>query len=481
MSMNTRLAFAIAAGAFGSSFQHGYNTGVLNAPQVVITNWIRGCTQNNTEALATEEEDGGGSLSCEIGENSATFIWAIVVSIFCVGGMIGGTLVGTIASRVGRKGGLLWNNVLAILGAIFLFFSQMSGSYILLIIGRFIIGINSGINAGLSPMYLSEISPTNMRGAVGTVYQLIITMSILLAQILGMSSILGNDGGWPYLLGLTAIPAFIQLATLPLCPESPKFLLLDMDDEHKALSALTWLRGKLEVHEEIEEMKAEKESTKNMRTVSFKEIIMNPSLRKPLIVAQMMMLAQQLSGINAAMFYSTSIFKSAGLSLSESQYATLAMGAMNVGMTLISLVLIEKAGRKTLMLIGLFIMFVTTILLMLCLLLSGQVPVLSYVCIIMVIGFVIGFATGPGSIPWFFVTELFTQNARGMATSIAVVTNWTANTMVGLGFAPLELLLNSYVFLIFIVVQFFFIIYVKFKVPETKNKTIEEITAEFKN
>ncbi|CAB4059383.1 SLC2A1 [Lepeophtheirus salmonis] len=350
----------------------------------------------------------------------------------------------------------------------------MSGSAIVLILGRLVIGINSGINAGLSPMYLSEISPTSMRGAVGTVYQLIITMSILLAQILGMSSVLGNEAGWPYLLGLTVFPAILQLVTLPLCPESPKYLLLDVDDEQKALSSLNWLRGKVEVHDEIEEMKNEKEATKNMKTVSFMEIITNSSLRKPLIVAQMMMLAQQLSGINAAMFYSTSIFESAGLSLSESQYATLAMGAMNVGMTLVSLVLIERAGRKTLMLIGLFIMFITTILLMLCLLLSKTVAVLSYVSIIMVIGFVIGFATGPGSIPWFFVTELFTQNARGMATSIAVVTNWTANTLVGLGFAPFQYILGPYVFLFFIIVQFLFIIYVKFQVPETKNKTIEE-------
>nr|XP_040581521.1 solute carrier family 2, facilitated glucose transporter member 1-like [Lepeophtheirus salmonis] len=477
MSMNGRLAFAIAAGAFGSSFQHGYNTGVLNAPQVLITNWLRGCEKNMTAVT----EDGSDVLVCEKDMKSATMIWAIIVSIFCVGGMIGGTVVGTIASRVGRKGGLMWNNILAILGALLLFFSKMSGSAIVLILGRLVIGINSGINAGLSPMYLSEISPTSMRGAVGTVYQLIITMSILLAQILGMSSVLGNEAGWPYLLGLTVFPAILQLVTLPLCPESPKYLLLDVDDEQKALSSLNWLRGKVEVHDEIEEMKNEKEATKNMKTVSFMEIITNSSLRKPLIVAQMMMLAQQLSGINAAMFYSTSIFESAGLSLSESQYATLAMGAMNVGMTLVSLVLIERAGRKTLMLIGLFIMFITTILLMLCLLLSKTVAVLSYVSIIMVIGFVIGFATGPGSIPWFFVTELFTQNARGMATSIAVVTNWTANTLVGLGFAPFQYILGPYVFLFFIIVQFLFIIYVKFQVPETKNKTIEEITAVFKN
>ena len=98
----------------------------------------------------------------------------------------------------------------------------------------------------------------------------------------------------------------------------------------------------------------------------------------------------------------------------------------------------------------------------------------------MVILFVVGFATGPGSIPWFFVTELFTQGARGMATSVAVVVNWFANFLVGLGFAPLLLAIDAYVFIIFLVLQIFFILYVWFKVPETKNKTIEEITAQFR-
>merc|ERR1712012_1298255 len=213
---------------------------------------------------------------------------------------------------------------------------------------------------------------------------------------------------------------------------------------------------------------------------TLKEMLTNGSLRRPLIIAMMMMLAQQLSGINCAIFYSTKIFGNAGLDAQASQSATLGMGAMNVAMTFVSLVLIEKAGRKTLMIIGLSVMVVTTTMLLICLLLAESVPTMAYVSIVMVITFVVGFATGPGSIPWFFVTELFTQGARGMATSVAVVTNWTANFFVGVGFTPIMLAIGPYVFIIFIVLQIFFIGYVWFKVPETKNKTIEEITAQFR-
>merc|ERR1719336_988211 len=205
--------------------------------------------------------------------------------------------------------------------------------------------------------------------------------------------------------------------------------------------------------------------SKKLPKVTFKKMLVSPALRSPLIIAMMMMLAQQLSGINAAIFYSTSIFESAGLSGSDAQSATLGMGAMNVAMTFVSLVLIEKAGRKVLMLSGLSLMICMTILLLASLLTFTTVPAMSYVAVVAVITFVVGFATGPGSIPWFFVTELFAQSGRPTATSIAVVVNWTANFLVGLGFQPMQLLMGPWVFMVFIVIQLFFIVYVAVVVP----------------
>ena len=147
--------------------------------------------------------------------------------------MIGGSLVGTIADKLGRKGGLLFNNVFVIGTVFFEGTAKSFGYYQFIIIGRFLIGINAGLNAGLATMYLAEISPVHLRGAVGTVYQLIVTISILVSTILGMKSLLGNDEHWTLLLCLTIVPAIFQLCTLPFCPESPKYLLLgrgrDMD------------------------------------------------------------------------------------------------------------------------------------------------------------------------------------------------------------------------------------------------------------
>ena len=125
-----------------------------------MTEWLKsqiGCG-NGTELTETEIED------CK---TNATLIWSWIVSIFCIGGMMGGSLVGFISSKLGRKGGLLLNNVLVLIATLLLGLAKTANSYHMLIAGRLVIGINSGLNAGLAPMYLAEISPTALRGAVG--------------------------------------------------------------------------------------------------------------------------------------------------------------------------------------------------------------------------------------------------------------------------------------------------------------------------
>lgn len=132
------------------------------------------------------------------------------------------------------QGGLLLNNVLVFAGALLMGTAKSANSYEMLLFGRFLIGINSGLNAGLAPMYLAEIAPVHLRGAVGTVYQLVITISILLSQLVGLGSVLGTPEMWPVLLGITILPAIFQLATLPICPESPKYTLLNCGKELEA-------------------------------------------------------------------------------------------------------------------------------------------------------------------------------------------------------------------------------------------------------
>ena len=205
------LVFAIFAAVLGM-FQFGFNTGVINAPQEVLTMFIGEIYRERT----------GQFISTEL----LDLIWSITVSIFAIGGMIGGLSGGTIADWCGRKCGLLLNNAIAILGATLMSSSRLFKSVECLIIGRFFIGLNCGLNTHLVPMYLSEIAPMNLRGALGTVSQLGVTTGLLLAQVLGLPGILGTADGWPFLLGVAFVPAVLQLMLLPFCPESPRYLLI---------------------------------------------------------------------------------------------------------------------------------------------------------------------------------------------------------------------------------------------------------------
>ncbi|XP_013788590.2 solute carrier family 2, facilitated glucose transporter member 1-like [Limulus polyphemus] len=464
--LTCRLVFVITAAALGSAFQHGYNTGVVNAPQDLLMDFIK-----DSYRAHFEREPGG---------HAVTIIYSIMVSIFCIGGMVGALSTAYVAEKFGRRGALLLNNIFVFIAAGFMGFSKMAQSYEMLILGRFLIGINSGLNAGIAPMYLTEISPVHLRGAVGTIYQLVITISILVSQVLGIPQVLGTEKLWPFLFGLTVVPAIFMLLTMPFCPESPRYILIFQGKEVTAQKALTWLRGTGDVHEEIDEMKAEFEAMKLIPKVTVQEMWTNPWLRTPLIISVMVMLSQQLSGINAVIFFSTKIFEGAGLNKQTSLSATMGMGGINVLMTILSVVLVERAGRRTLHLVGLGGMSIITILLTVCLVFKEHSVWFSYFSIVLVIGFVVMFATGPGSIPWFLVGELFGQGARAMATSIAVAVNWSANFVVGLGFLPLVTILGDYTFLVFTALLVFFVFFTYKKVPETKNKTIEEITAIFR-
>ncbi|XP_013790208.2 solute carrier family 2, facilitated glucose transporter member 1-like, partial [Limulus polyphemus] len=407
----------------------------------------------------------------EPGKQTVTIIFSMIVSIFCIGGMVGALGTAYAAEKFGRKGGLLLNNIFVFIAAGLMGFSKMARSYEMMIMGRFFIGLNSGLNAGLAPMYLTEVSPIHLRGAVGTIYQLVITISILVSQVLGLPQALGTEEHWPYVFGMTVIPSIFMLASMPLCPESPRYILIYQGKEVAAQKAeLIALANK----------PAPTPFKCNPSIVTLQEMWNNPVLRTPLFISLVVMLSQQLSGINVAIFFSTKIFESAGLSKETSLYATLGMGSINVLMTVVSLVLVERAGRRTLHLIGLAGMGIITLILTICMALKTSIPWLSYMSIVCVIGFVVMFAIGPGSIPWFLVSELFGQGARAIATSIAVAVNWSANFVVGLGFLPLANILGDYTFLIFTVLLAIFWIFTYKKVPETKNKTVEEITSLFR-
>ncbi|XP_071476557.1 solute carrier family 2, facilitated glucose transporter member 3-like [Diadema antillarum] len=460
------LAISCAAAVIGSSFQFGYNTGVINAPQNVIEQFI-----NDTNIERTREP---------MDDSQITFLWSTTVAIFAVGGMVGSLSAGFFANVLGRKGSMLANNIVAFAGAALLGFAKMASSYEMLIVGRLIIGLNCGLNTGFVPLYLSEIAPFNLRGGVGVLNQLGVASGILISQILGLPVVLGTDRWWPLLLGLTAVPAVYQLLVLPFCPESPRYLLINKGEEEASRKSLEWLRKDTDVDADMAEMRQEYEEETREERITVVELFKKRSLRWPLVISIIMQLSQQLSGINAVLYYSTSIFISAGVEEDTAPYVTLSTGGAIVLMALVTVPLMDRAGRKTLHLIGLGGMLLFSITLTIFLNLKDTWDGSSYISIISVMLFVISFGLGPASIPWLFVAELFSQGPRPAAISVAFMVNWLANFAVGLLFPLMQDSLGAYVFLIFAGLLVCFFLFTWKFVPETKNKSFDEISAIFK-
>ncbi|KPP58441.1 hypothetical protein Z043_123734, partial [Scleropages formosus] len=214
------LVLATLISTFGSSFQYGYNVAVVNSPAPFMQQFYN----------QTYQDRYGDSIE----DSLLTLLWSLSVSMFPLGGFIGSLMVGPLVNKLGRKGTLLFNNIFSVIPAIMMGTSEVAKSFEIIIIARILVGICAGLSSNVVPMYLGELSPKNLRGAIGIVPQLFITVGILTAQVFGLRHLLGNNTGWPIMLALTGIPAIVELLMLPFFPESPRYMLIQKGNTEKA-------------------------------------------------------------------------------------------------------------------------------------------------------------------------------------------------------------------------------------------------------
>uniref|UniRef100_A0A8B9H2M4 Solute carrier family 2 member 3b n=1 Tax=Astyanax mexicanus TaxID=7994 RepID=A0A8B9H2M4_ASTMX len=419
--MTCHLLFCVCTAAIGS-LQFGYNIGVINAP-------YKAFFKN-----ASLERYGQAMDDCTVSN-----LWSFAVAVFSAGGMVSSVFVGALVNKFGRTKSMLLSNTLALIGGALMGLASACRSYEMVILGRLVIGLFCGLYTGLTPMYVGELAPTAQRGAFGTLHQLAIVIGILIAQV---SSRL-----------------YVHLYTWPL-QFFYTFVCVGIHED---------------VEDDIREMKEEADKLNQEQKVSIPELFRNPIYRQPIIIAIVMNVSQQFSGINAVFYYSTQIFKSSGVS--EPIYATIGTGIINTVFTVVSLFLVERAGRRTLQMFGLGGMAICALVMTIVLqLVLSKTPVISYVAILAVFGFVASFEIGPGPIPWFIATELFAQDARPAAVAVGGCSNWISNFLVAM-FFPIAC--GPYVFIIFLVLLLFFLLFTYFRVPETKGRTFEDIASGF--
>ncbi|XP_053245407.1 solute carrier family 2, facilitated glucose transporter member 9-like [Podarcis raffonei] len=451
--------------SFGSSMLYGYNLAVVNSPAAHIkvfynTTWFR--------------RYGVGLAPARL-----TLMYSLTVSVFALGGLVGSLPVGVLVTQYGRNGTLVRSNVLVFLAGMLMGFSRYLESPEMVIFGRFITGVHSGICLSVVPMYLGEIAPKNLRGFLGLVPSIFICLGVFSAQVLGLPELLGEDAYWPLFLSLVVVPAFLQLILLHWFPESPRYLLIEKNNVLGATDALRWFLGKYDVQDVIEEMQEEKRSLASVETVSVWHLLLDPSVRWQVLSVVVINMGMQLSGIDAIWFYTNVIFENAGIPDPEIPYTTVGTGAIEVVAGLIGCFTIEKLGRRPLIIVGFCFMGICCAGITLSLILQATVSWMRYVSVACVIGIIAGFCMGPAGVPFLMTAELFKQSHRPSAYIVGGSLNWLSNFTVGFVFPFLQMSAGAFCYLVFCGVCLLVALYVYLIIPETKNKTFMEISHMF--
>uniref|UniRef100_A0A6Q2YBM1 Major facilitator superfamily (MFS) profile domain-containing protein n=1 Tax=Esox lucius TaxID=8010 RepID=A0A6Q2YBM1_ESOLU len=452
-------------GALGSSYLYGYSLSVVNAPSLFIKTFYN----------KTWQERYGEPIRADM----VTTLWSITVSIFAIGGLLGALCVTLLMKVLGRKGTLLLNNSFAMISALLLALGEKAGSFEMLIIGRFIMGVDSGISLSALPMYLGEIAPRQVRGFIGQFNSILICLGVFTGQVLGLPELLGQEARWNFLFAFQALPALLQLCVLPFLPESPRFLLMERRDEAGAEKAFRDFLGKEDVSKELEEVHAESRAQNTMRMASITELLLNPAVRWQVVTVVVTMACYQLCGLNAIWYYTNGILRDSGFAENVIPYVVLSTGAVETLAAIVSGLVIERVGRRPLLLFGFTAM--AFFFGLLTVFLNFQVsylwmPYLSFICIL---GVIASFCSGPGGIPFVLTGELFEQSYRPAAFMIAGVVNWLSNFAVGLVFPFMQEALQTNAFLVFMVVCVLGAVYLHFILPETKNRTFLDISQSF--
>ncbi|XP_061584500.1 solute carrier family 2, facilitated glucose transporter member 11-like [Cololabis saira] len=459
------LVLMVASAGIGGTLQYGYNLAIMNAPTTYIQTFI-----NDTflERWNMQLED-----------YEVTLLWTIIVSIFSLGGLAGALIAGPMTIHFGRKKCLLLNNIFLMTGALLALTSRAAKSFEMIIISRVLIGINAGISMNVQPMYFGESAPKHLRGAVSLSSAVFTAFGVVLGQVVGLREILGSESTWQYLLASNAIPGLIQLLTLPWFPESPRYLLIDKGDKEACINALRRLRGCEVQNSELDEILQEQAESKGKRPRRPWELFADRSVRWQLICIIVVSSAMQLCGNDSIYFYAAYVFKEAGISDDTIQYITIGTGSCEFTACILCNLLIERKGRRFMLMGGFILMTVWAIVFTLALSFEHYTSWMPYISMGCIFTYILSFGMGPAGVTGVLPTELFNQTARPAAYMIAGSMMWINLFIIGMIFPFLVSGLSQFCFVPFGAVCLVAALFIGLFLPETKGKSLSVITDEF--
>ncbi len=395
----------------------------------------------------------------------SSFKHGFTISSALIGTVIGALISGRPADRYGRKPILF---VIAALYVITAFGSALANNVSSFIIFRFLGGIGVGASSVVAPMYIAEISPAKSRGRMTAMFQFNVIFGILIAYI---SNFLLRDFGvesWRWMLGVVSIPAFVFFTLLFIIPESPRFL-IKIGQVAKARVILEKIEVS-SIDEEIYEIKLSMEQLSDNKQRLFSRIYF-----KPISIAFLVAMFNQFSGINAILYYSPRIFELSGLTNSDSLFQSILIGITNGIFTIVGLILIDRVGRKKLLITG-------SIGMSICLGLVAKTfytqDFSGYALLIYLLIYILFFGFSTGAVIWVLIAEIFPNRIRGKGQSLGSFTHWFFAALITFLFPVVEKMSQFGVghgFMFFSLMMIVQVIVVWKYFPETKGKTLEEL------
>jgi len=383
-----------------------------------------------------------------------------------------GTVVGSLlgawpADRFGRKATLLWVGVLYIIGAVGSGLAQNVGAFI---IARFVGGLGIGISTVVAPMYIAEIAPPKSRGRLAGMFQFNIVFGILIAFVSDALLAGIGENAWRWMLGIAAFPSLLYALSCFALPESPRWLLSRKGDREAGMQVLQ----RIQSDASASVIAAETDKIMALSTEKASGRFWTRQLRKPITLAILIAFFNQLSGINAILYFAPRIFELTGLGAKAALLQSVGIGLTNLVFTFIGLWLIDRLGRRTLLYIGSF----------------GYIASLSLVTLgffkehysiipTCIFAFIAAHAIGQGAVIWVFISEIFPNRLRAEGQSLGSFTHWTFAALLTTFFPKMvSTLPPGYVFSFFTGMMCLQLLWVKMMVPETKNVPLEELQKE---
>lgn len=392
-----------------------------------------------------------------------------------IGAILGAIAGGMLGDILGRKKSIIYATVLFLVGTVIVSVATSMGPFT---IGRVLIGAAIGVASFTVPLYISEMAPASLRGGMVSLNQLAVTIGILVSY--GVNYVFSHNENWHAMFAVGALPGLVLLIGMYLLPESPRWL-VSVRRKEEAAGVLKKIRARQDVAGEVTEIEEEIKAETGGRLAD----LAAPALRLPVVIGLGLAILQQVTGVNTVVYYAPAIFKAAGLeSASASIAATAGLGIVNVVMTIVAIYLLDRAGRRPLLLWSAAGMAFALVLLGAGFALRGDEAseggALGRITAISLMIYIAFFAIGLGPVFWLLIAEIYPLKMRAVAMSAATVANWAANYLVAATFLTMAGFLGKagvfWLYALMGALTWFFVLRL---VPETKGKTLEEVQGLF--